>query len=272
MNITGIIWKGLLILLVFIWGANALNTHRVRYRITVDVETPNGVRSGSGMVQVTTWNSVFVPNISRYSSEEYVKGEAAFVDLGGGKQIIALLANGPNAQNSDWTRYVRQAFGMKDVEDSWNVLSRTRASMELPRDWQPTLVTFSDITNPASAKVLRAINYRQECADPGWKMPNCQPKDIPMPFDNIAATFGAGYALRSIRMSYVDPGLRLTHIWPINQLPLTWPHWLFGEPLTTGIEGKLPLLVMHREKLRRISDDLPPRFQPHFHYFLREGF
>jgi hypothetical protein len=248
MSKTGFFGYSVLALLVFIWGANALNTHRVRYQITVEVDTPQGVRSGAGMVQVTTWNSEFMPLPGRYSVEEFVQGEAAFVDLGSGKSLVALLASGPKAEGVDWTRYVRQAFDKAAVSDSWNVLSPQRASMVLPPKWQPTLVTFTDIANPASARV------------------------VPATAQGFESSFGVGYGLRSITLQYVDPGLRITHIWPFNQLPLAWPRWLFGEPITRGIEQRLPLLVTHREKLRRIRDDLPARFQPHFHFFVREGF
>jgi hypothetical protein len=43
-------------------------------------------------------------------------------------------------------------------------------------------------------------------------------------------------------------------------------------PLTKGIEGKLPLLVTHREQLRRMIQNMPPRYQPGFSQFIREGF
>ena len=205
-----------LALLVFIWGTNALNTHRVRYRITVEIDTPQGVRSGSSIVEVLSFIPRFIPIPSNSAIEQFVRGEAAFVDLGGGRQVIALLASGPRAEDSDWPIYVWQAFGSRRIEDVWDKLSPARATLALPPQWLPTLVTFTDIADPASASVV-----------------------APTP-QGFEASFGAGYALRAITLHYVDSGLRITHIWPINQLPLSWPQWIFGEPVTHGIEQRLP--------------------------------
>jgi hypothetical protein len=215
MSKTGFFGYVVLALLVFIWGANALNTHRVRYQITVEVDTPKGVRSGAGMVQVLYWEPKFIPVPSSSPMDVYITGEAAFVDLGDGKHVIALLTSGPRGEGVDWPRYVWQASGSRRVEDVWEKQSPARVSMVLPPASQPTLVTFTDIANPASARVVPATQQGFE------------------------ASFGAGYALRSITLQYVDPGLRITHIWPFNQLPLTWPRWLFGTPITRGIEQRL---------------------------------
>jgi hypothetical protein len=212
-GIAGFLFLGLL---VFIWGANALNTHRVRYRITVETDTPQGVRSGSSVVEVLSVIPRFIPIPSNSAINQYVRGEAAFVDLGEGRQVIALLASGPRAEDSDWPIYVWQAFGNQRIEDVWDKLSPARAALALPPQWLPTLVTFTDIADPASARVV-----------------------APTP-QGFEASFGAGYALRAITLRYVDPGLRITHIWPFNRWDGGWPQWLFGEPVTRGIEQRLP--------------------------------
>lgn len=42
------------------------------------------------------------------------------------------------------------------------------------------------------------------------------------------------------------------------------------EPVTTGIEKAVPMLVTHADRLRRFTSDLPARFQPHIYHFKRD--
>jgi hypothetical protein len=41
------------------------------------------------------------------------------------------------------------------------------------------------------------------------------------------------------------------------------------EPVATGIEKTLPMLVTQADRLRRFTSDLPARFQPHVYHFKR---
>lgn len=44
---------------------------------------------------------------------------------------------------------------------------------------------------------------------------------------------------------------------------------LTKDSISKKIESQLPMLVSHRSQLRQITNDLPPRFRPHFHLFKR---
>jgi len=76
--------------------------------------------------------------------------------------------------------------------------------------------------------------------------------------DDLAGAFGPGYRFLRATVEVVPTG-----IWPLSSIGIT------GTSLTQGIEQKLPFLVTHRDELRRIISNMPPRFQPHFHLFLR---
>src|SRR5262245_578483 len=69
-----------------------------RYRLTVEVDTPEGLKSGSSVIETTVQDNTesWGPPESRMVRSR-TKGEAVFVDLGSGKHVIALLAMGPTA-------------------------------------------------------------------------------------------------------------------------------------------------------------------------------
>ena len=58
-----------------------------KYRLTVEVETPDGTKSASGVMAVHPDRG--------YSRGGHTRtaGDAVFVDLGGGKNLVALLAH-----------------------------------------------------------------------------------------------------------------------------------------------------------------------------------
>jgi hypothetical protein len=83
----------LVLLLVLLTGLGACrpwyDDHELRYRVTVEVATPAGIRTGSGVIQVTATETPFwAPGLAvTYRLE----GEAIPVDLPGGRTMFALL-------------------------------------------------------------------------------------------------------------------------------------------------------------------------------------
>lgn len=63
-----------------------------RYRLTVEVDTPEGLRTGSSVIEVRV--EQFGPNSipAPYATTVRAKGEAVAVDLPGGKTVYALLS------------------------------------------------------------------------------------------------------------------------------------------------------------------------------------
>jgi hypothetical protein len=70
-------------------GCGSLFPPSYRFRMTVEVETPQGVRSGSSVLEVT---SRFRTCRQRHDAMTMLTGEAVAVDLPGGK----------NAVRADW--------------------------------------------------------------------------------------------------------------------------------------------------------------------------
>lgn len=90
------------------WSAAMPSRNAHRFRLTVEVNTTYGPRSGSSVVEVEREDVRWIPVPgSRYMFR--VRGEAVFVDLGGGRNLVAVLTHGDNAQdvsriNSFWSR------------------------------------------------------------------------------------------------------------------------------------------------------------------------
>jgi hypothetical protein len=61
-------------------------TYTHRYRLTVEVDTPDGVRSGSSVIEVLRSDMGWFP-FSQGLYDFRVHGEAAFVDLGANRNV-----------------------------------------------------------------------------------------------------------------------------------------------------------------------------------------
>jgi hypothetical protein len=91
-------------------------TYSYRYRMTVEVTVDGVVHSSSSVIEVRLRKQpqVFVPVPPVIAM---VRGEAVFVDLGQGRNVIALLASGPNGSNVNYPSYiVSQHFKLSMVD------------------------------------------------------------------------------------------------------------------------------------------------------------
>lgn len=162
-------------------GALALggcgDTDRLRYRMTVEVETPQGTRSGSAVREVSHFVPWPIPSIGESREQWRVKGEAVAVDLQDGKTLFAVLSGekgDPNFSGGGVWWLFRQIRG-RQIE-LWPNAPVTNAPRV--KDPRPLLVTFTDIADPASVR-------RVDPAD-------------------LAASFGPGVRLKRITVSITD--------------------------------------------------------------------
>lgn len=68
-----------------------------RYRLTVEVETPEGLRIGSSVIEVRTHKGAAFPGPEAATAQVQVRGEAVAVDLGYRGVVFALLT-GPDRE------------------------------------------------------------------------------------------------------------------------------------------------------------------------------
>jgi hypothetical protein len=198
-------WFGPIALLAALVIGDQIRINRPahKYRLTVEVETPEGRKSASGVLAVHPDRS--------YSRRGQTRtlGDAVFVDLGQGKNLVALLAHIDNNKlEFDGINYVALraytvASGGKRV--SFNAMSAQTGIVPVKAELIPVLVTFGDSANPASARAVAP--------------------------DDAEAVIGKGFRLQGITAEVVPNGY-----WPLDfGGPL-------GEPVTRGIQAKLPWL------------------------------
>ncbi|MEN7538512.1 hypothetical protein [Aurantiacibacter flavus] len=221
----------------FLWGWGFFDPGLpdYRYRLTVEVETPEGLKTGSSVIEVKT--SVAGRNIVPMPGavSHRVRGEAVMVDLGARGVLFALLRSDDNFDWASNVAYrlapkmprVRDAEGRldsdSDFEAQYATMLEHREPIELPRTFpdvghlknqpaRPMLVRFGDIEDPSTV----------EQVDP----------------DDLAFTFGPGVRLRRITVQ------------------------LTGDPVTKGIVERLPWLPDRRGSLIPISGGTPKHELP----------
>ena len=150
---------GVVVVLAGLYVAYTLKypTYSYRYRITVEVETADGVKRGSSVLQTKLVQFPYWFTLGNNTYLVQVKGEAVFVDLGNGRNLVALLALGPGAEDGRASLFAPRSFFQikNDVypELTWTrELSTMTGRREYAGDKRPTLVTFGDLNDPATVR------------------------------------------------------------------------------------------------------------------------
>lgn len=133
----------------------------LRYRITVEVDTPQGLRTGSSVWDIASSAGPGIPGPEAASISSKIRGEAVAVDLPGGT-LFALLGGDKGTDYPFFvvTQHLAQYpdSRVETVPQDW---AETRRRIQhagigfvLAKDELPMLVRFSDPKNPMSvAKV-----------------------------------------------------------------------------------------------------------------------
>ncbi len=197
-------WFGPLALLAALVIGDQIRINRPahKYRLTLEVETPEGRKSGSGIVSVHPDRSYIRRGQTR------TLGDAVFVDLGQGKNLVALLAHLDDGKlvlediNYVALRAYAEASGKRVP---FSEMSRMTGEVPVKGALVPVLVAFADPAVPGSARVVKP--------------------------DETEAVLGNGYRFQGISAEVVPNGY-----WPLDfGGPL-------GEPVTRGILARLPWL------------------------------
>jgi hypothetical protein len=168
-----------------------------RYRLTVEIDTPEGLRRGLSVIEVRTSvaGPYTIPNPGQVFTR--IKGQAVAVDLPNGQTLFALLRSDWESQWADhvYSRLVprpsQEEVKARSPDGKWNGdldfdmwmerILALRGPQTVPRRWSlmgkdvsnwPMFVRFRDIRDPASV----------ERVDP----------------DDLKAAFGKGYRVRRI--------------------------------------------------------------------------
>ena len=157
-------------------------TYSWRQKLTIEVETPQGIVSGSSVVSVK-WETVRSKPLTTAPGASFsIKGEATAVALPNGRYLFALLKGAEvfalhrfaedkilHQYPHNWERYLPAAADIAKHKGETRIL-------QMPN--YPMLVTFGDINDPTSVKKV----------DPA----------------NLAEQFGPGVSLKSITMTITN--------------------------------------------------------------------
>lgn len=194
-------WLGPLALLAVLVIGDQIRINRPghKYRLTVELETPAGLKSASGILAVTPDRG--------YSRKGHTQtsGDALFVDLGAGKNLVALLAHADGKLDLDGMNYVAlRAYGAAgNKRVAFSEMSGMRGVVPVTGALIPVLATFSDASDPRTMRTVSA--------------------------DDLEAALGQGIRLHGISAEVVPNGF-----WPLDV------GGALGEPVTRAIAARLP--------------------------------
>lgn len=201
-------------------------TYTYRYKMTVEVDTPEGVKSGSSVIEVTTrqWPESIKGLSSGHYNNMSIEGESVFIDLGNGKNLVTLLATGQYAQDyRDVERFPARAFlGLGHQESYQNLglkwakrlVNMVGQKASLRPEHRPTLVTFSDVNDPESIQLV----YASEVLEYREKRPSPRMFKSSVVADHFEYIFGKGYALKDITIEITNENPTDKQV--SNKLPL----------------------------------------------------
>ena len=141
------------------WYMLAYPTYTYRYRMTVNVMVGGVVHTGSSVIEVRLSRQPrILPDVLLVVP--HVAGNAVFVDLGGGRNVIALLASGPNGFNVNYPyQVVPQLFRVAYDDRDLPTLPNLRGRREISAQYLPTFVTFANLNDPKSARLVTADEF-----------------------------------------------------------------------------------------------------------------
>ena len=149
-----------LILAPYVAWKIAYPTYTHRFRLVIEVEANGEVKRGSSVIEVSQTG---IPEAfyvtGKGSTAPQAKGEAVFVDLGQGRNVVALFGYGPTASNSDRIAFLAaQAFDL-DGNHAWRTLPNMQGRRELIPRLIPTLVTMPNVKDASSAAVVAPEDF-----------------------------------------------------------------------------------------------------------------
>jgi hypothetical protein len=156
------------------WWKHEFPSATWRYKMTVTVETPEGIRTGSAVREVRQYTDVKIGDVG--GGNAYVRGEAVVVDLGYRGKLFMTVGE----DHYFLFRVFPFSKGGNTPEGIayYSHLKNAKASILGLENAKPQLVTFTDLNNPLTVKAVDQ--------------------------DNLSATFGMGIKLKDITAETTD--------------------------------------------------------------------
>lgn len=164
-----------------------------RYKMTVTVETPEGIKSGSAVREVWNSTSKIKLNLPQAVNPAKIKGEAVVVDLGERGKLFALLS-GYKLHEGHSTQVLYHYFGggtnAEGIKHMAN-LKDAKATLEPP--YYPLLVTFTDLNDPKTVKPVLEMKKAEK-----------HPFEFEITGDHFEELFGKSVKLKDITIEMTE--------------------------------------------------------------------
>lgn len=143
------------------WVKTSFSTDTYRYRLTVAIDVGGQLLTGASVIGVNlTKQPRVLPEVLPVISRAH--GDAVFVDLGGGRHVIALLVSGPTGGFTDYPQsLVPTHFNLSYDDKDLPKYSLLEGSWDLSEKYLPTFVTFSNLNDPKTARVVKPEEFGQ---------------------------------------------------------------------------------------------------------------
>jgi len=145
---------GILVFTGYVWYKINFPVDEFNYRLSVELTDGNKVWAGSSVIKVRIGHQPSGGSIPEATTRVF--GEAIFVQLDNGKNLLALLAEGPDIQHIDYpVPVVLRSFGLThNRQDLAKVKTLKGKSHTLEPRFFPTFATFDNITDPKTARIV----------------------------------------------------------------------------------------------------------------------
>lgn len=142
----------------------------LRFRMTVDVNTPDGIKSGSSVMKLVRERPFLIPMPGAGGSDRggglQILGEAPFVDLGGKFVFMKFHDEFYRHEIKDTVfdglrlraRYRSEANGGDGA--IFRELSRIKSQADVTPSEYPAFATFAEVTNPQSQTEILSEAFR----------------------------------------------------------------------------------------------------------------
>jgi len=164
-----------------------------RYKLTLAVDTPTGVKRASSVAQVLFWDV----SIPARGTMHKLRGQALYLDLGpGARPLIALLTshrpspcvtcpgNIRTLDGGPSLRLISRVYGIAqstDYRDDIPRIARLRGPHRITPNDLPDLVTFEDINNPSTVIEVDPNNLQATLGpDVSWNELTLESTDEPI--------------------------------------------------------------------------------------------
>ena len=173
-----------------------------RYKMTVTVETPEGLKTGYAVREVSNSASdIKIIDLPESGNPAKVRGEAVAVDLGERGVLFALISDAfifHRAFRGD----VSGSTTVRGIKFFNNIPIGTKVTLQ--EKYYPKLVTFTDINDLKSVTSILEI---ENCRAGTSRKEDCKQKGAHIVKNDMQKLFGEGVKLKSITLEMTDEPL-----------------------------------------------------------------